>query len=811
MLLGTDQLAEKARATARAQRLAERRAGRRGAPLLTRLRQTRRILRETHDRLTAGAEREADAGPASDWLLDNFHVVQEHIREVHETLPRGYYRELPELASGPLAGYPRVYELAITLISHSEGRVDRDNLALLVRAFQEVAPLAIGELWALPAMLRLALIESVRRMALRTVQRLDEIESADAWAARIERASADGVRAQTAALDAFVRAPPTLSVVFVARFLHQLRLIRGAFTSLEHIEQWIAERAFGAEDATARSTQHLAHTQVMMANSITSLRTVGHLDWKSFVEGQSALEEALRGDPAGFYERMTFATRDRYRHVVEGLARRVKRPEPEVAARAIALARVAGGDRAPSEPALRSHVGYFLVDEGRVELEAVLRYRPKPLEALHRWVLRHPNVVFVGGFLAGTLAALAAVLALAGTELGSAWPALVLVALLPAADIALCVVNQLVTAYLPPRTLPKLDLRERCIPPEFRTAVVVPTLFGSVTAVEEALVNLEVQFLANREPNLHFALLSDFTDASAETVAGDDEILAAARAGVGALNERYPEHPGDAFHLFHRPRLWNARQGVWMGWERKRGKLAQFNRFLRDGATDAFSVIVGDVEPLRRSRYVITLNADTMLPPDAAPELIGALAHPLNRAVFDADSGRVVRGYGILQPRVGVSLPSAHRSRFAAIYSGHPGVDPYTTAVSDVYQDLYGEGSFTGKGIYDVDAFERATHGRFPENALLSHDLIEGSYARAGLATEVGVYDDYPTGYLTYTRRKHRWIRGDWQLLGWLGRWVPGPDGRERNRLPLLSHWKILDNLRRSTVEIGQLAFLVAG
>ncbi|MGH7536077.1 MAG: hypothetical protein ACREMG_10930, partial [Gemmatimonadales bacterium] len=250
---------------------------------------------------------------------------------------------------------------------------------------------------------------------------------------------------------------------------------------------------------------------------------------------------------------------------------------------------------------------------------------------------------------------------------------------------------------------------------------------------------------------------------------------------------------------------------VWMGWERKRGKLAEFNRFLRGGAPDAFCTIVGDAAVLRQVRYVITLDSDTVLPPGAAGLLIGALAHPLNRAVYDPALGRVVAGYGILQPRVGVSLPSAHRSQFAAVHSGHPGVDPYTTAVSDVYQDLYGEGSFTGKGIYDVDAFEQATHGRFPENTLLSHDLIEGNYARAGLATDIVVYDDYPTRYLTYTRRKHRWIRGDWQLLHWLTGRVPGPDGPEPNRLSLLSRWKILDNLRRSTVEIAQLAFLLAG
>ena len=809
-LLGTDQLADKARAVARRQRLSAGRGRRRKAPLLTRLTQTRRILEDVHARLAEGGERDVDIGPAGDWLLDNFHVVREHIREIRDTLPRGFYRELPELSSGPLAGYPRVYELAITLISHSEARVDRENLALFVAAFQTASPLTIGELWALPAMLRLALVESVRRMALRTMARMEETERADAWAARIEAAGGEGAPGLGVALDDFVRLPPPLTAAFVSRFLHQLRLTRGSPPPLEQIEQWIADRAMDVEEATSRATQHLALTQVIMAHSITSLRAIAHLDWPTFVEAQSAMEAVLRDDPASFYPRMTFATRDRYRHVVERIARRSGEGEADVAAVAVGLAREAA--RNEVGPPLRSHVGYYLVDEGLGDLEAAAGYRARPREAVRRWMQRHPGLVLGGGIVGGTLAALAAVLWLAGAEARGAWLAVVLLALIPACDLAIGAVNQLVTAILPPRGLAKLDLHgHEGIPAEFRTAVVIPTLFGSVEAVDEALGNLEVQFLANREAHLHFAVLSDFPDAQTETTGGDDAIVAAAVAGMRALNARYAPETRDSFYLFHRPRRWNPQQGVWMGWERKRGKLAEFNRFLRGGAGDAFSVVVGDVEPLRRVRYVITLDADTVLPPDAAPDLVGALAHPLNRAVYDPARGRVVRGYGILQPRVGVSLPSAYRSRFAAIHSGHPGVDPYTTAVSDVYQDLYGEGSFTGKGIYDLDAFEQATHGRFPENTLLSHDLIEGSYARAGLATEITVYDDYPSRYLTFTRRKHRWIRGDWQLLGWLTPRVAGPEGPERNRLPMLSRWKILDNLRRSTVEIGQLLFLVAG
>ncbi|HUF12038.1 MAG TPA: glucoamylase family protein [Longimicrobiales bacterium] len=805
-LLGADQLAERARTIAASQQLVVRRPRRRGTPLLHRLKETRGILAEAHARLAAAAAEGHEVGPGGEWLLDNYHVVQEHIREVHESLPGGYYRELPELASGRLAGYPRMYELAIALISHTEGRLDLENVGLFVRAFQSEAPLLIGELWAVPTMLRLGLIENVRRMALRSMQRLGSIEEADRWAAEIERASEQGVPALEAAIDAFRRTPPPLTPVFISRFLHQIHQTKGFFPPLVRLEEWIVERGrMSVETAEARATQYVALTQLMMANSITSLRAVGHMNWKDFVEGQSLLEAVLQRDPARVYGRMTFATRDHYRHVVERISKRTGVPEGRVAGAAIDLARSGDG-------AARTHVGYWLVDEGIAEFERVTGYRPRLSEALHRLVLRHPEAVFGGGILGGAALSLMIVVWLAGPEGRTSPLAVLLLALLPAIDIGLSAVNQLVTAFLPPRVLSKLDLVENGgIPAELRTAVVTPTLFGSVADVEEALDRVEVQFLANREANLHFAILSDFVDAPTETQPGDDAIVTAAVAGVRELNARHAAGGEDAFYLLHRPRRWNAQQGVWMGWERKRGKLAEFNRFLRGAAPDAFKAVAGDVERLRDVCYVITLDADTVLPPGAAPLLIGALAHPLNRAVYDARRGRVVRGYGILQPRVGVSLPSAHRSHFAAIHSGHPGVDPYTTAISDVYQDLFGEGSYTGKGIYDVDVFEQATHGRFPENSLLSHDLIEGSYARAGLATEIAVYDDYPSRYLTFTRRKHRWIRGDWQLLPWLRRRVPGPDGPEPNRLSLLSRWKILDNLRRSTVEIAQLLFLVAG
>ncbi len=826
-LLGVEHLAARARAVARGQRLTDQRRPLRPARLLARLANTRSILADAHVRLLRASEEGVDAGPAADWLLDNYYVVQEQLLEVRESLPGSYYRELPELAAGPLTGYPRVYEIAIALISHSEARINLENVDLFVDAFQSVAPLAIGELWAMPAMLRLGLIESIRRMALRTVQRLDELEAAQRWAAHILEANAQGGAQLRAALREFADAEIGLTPHFVSQFLQTLRQTEGASPALAWIEQWLRDAGLAPENAVALSAQRLTLTQLMMANGITSLRDVGRRDWRRFVEHQSVMEATLREDPSGFYPQMTFATRDSYRHVVERIAKRSGHREASVAQWAVDLSLrsvlQARAGTPNGEDARASHVGYFLVDKGVLELERTAGYTPTLSERVERAVRNHPNVVFVGGLIACTILATLAVVLLVEPEARASMWLILLFAFLPALDISVTVINQLVTTWLPPHVLPRLDLHALGVPSQYRTAVVIPTLFGSVDDVASALETIEVQFLANREAHLHFAILSDFTDAATETTPADTALLAQAVEGITLLNARYRHDDTTPFHLLHRPRRWNAKQGVWMGWERKRGKLSEFNHLLRaDGRSTAprvehprdpaaaFSVVVGDRDALRGVRYVITLDADTVLPPDAAPSLIGALAHPLNRAVYDADRRRVVRGYGILQPRVGVSLPSAERSRFASVSSGHPGVDPYSTAVSDVYQDLYGEGSYTGKGIYDVDAFELATHGRFPEDTLLSHDLIEGNYARAGLATDVIVYDDYPSSYVAYTRRKHRWIRGDWQLLPWLGPSVPSAHGSEPNHLSLLSRWKLFDNLRRSTVELAQLAFLLA-
>ncbi|NUO39787.1 MAG: carbohydrate-binding protein [Gemmatimonadaceae bacterium] len=815
-LFGTDRLAQHARQLARRQRtappeLSHRTWRRRKGSLLARLDATEQVLQRIHANLAHITSEGIGVSPAGDWLLDNYHVVTAQIAEIRTTLPADYYAELPKLAeSSTFAGYPRIYEIAIELIAHTDGRLAESTLELMVREYQRVTPLSMGELWAVPAMLRMGFLENIRHMAQRAGRDAADTVEADAWVSRLLAADEEPPPALARALAEFVDQSRELTPTFLTRFLQQMRSRRADFTPLLWLEQWIGEDVMSVEEAVQRSTQRLALSSLVMANSIASLRAIGNIDWRDFVEDTSLAEAILRRDPAGVYATMTFGTRDRYRHVVERLAKRSHLSELEAATAAINAAAAAAGRAGPA--ALEAHVGYHLVDAGLPALEATVGYRKPIAERLRHIAYAAPSATYLSAVSLLTAGALSILLRpLHGADGFGLLLALGL-ALVPAADIAVAIVNQLVTLLFPPSRLPRLDFT-RQVPATHRTAVVVPILLGSVDAVREALEHLEAQYLANADPEIRFALLGDFLDADQQTMPGDAEIVAAGIEGVQALNASYGESDAATapFYFFMRPRRLNAVDHRWMGWERKRGKLADFNAWVLGGGGEAFSVTEGELGWLHTVRFVITLDSDTVLPRDAAVTLIGTMAHPLNRARFDETAGRVTRGYGIMQPRVSVSLASANCSRYAAIFAGHPGVDPYTTAVSDVYQDLFAEGTYTGKGIYDVAAFEEATAGRFPENSLLSHDLIEGSFARAALVTDVEVFDDYPTRYLTATRRMHRWIRGDWQLLPWLVSEIPGPRGRGVNPLAPVSRWKMLDNMRRSVTPVLTLAWLVAG
>ncbi len=554
-----------------------------------------------------------------------------------------------------------------------------------------------------------------------------------------------------------------------------------------------------------------AAAQVTVGNIITSMKLLSTLDWPRFVEGVSLTEPILSADPADAYARMDFATRDRYRHEIERIARRTGTSELAVARRVVALAQQSQ-ERNPHDLA-QAHVGYYLIDEGRAALEHQVDYRPSLIEHAQRLALQHPTLFYFGLFALLTGLILAPLVFLA--ERAGATPfgllVLALLALIPATDLALSVLNWDITHTFKPRILPKMDKDDET-PVEARTMIVVPTLLTSEEGSAALIEKLEVHYLANQDPQFYFALLTDFADAPTEAMANDEALLAFTLGGIEKLNRRYAD-TNDAtsrFFLFHRRRQWNEAEGKWIAWERKRGKLEEFNRLLRGARDTSFVVADADAGLCASIRYVITLDSDTQLPRDTARKLVATIRHPLNCAQLDPSTRHVVRGYGILQPRVSVTLESSARSRFARIFSGNTGIDPYSTAASDVYQDLFAEGSFIGKGLYDVDAFQAALDARVPDNSLLSHDLFEGLYARAALVSDIELLDDYPAHYDTYAKRQHRWTRGDWQIARWLLPRVPNNKGeRVNNTLPLIARWKIFDNLRRSLVAPALLIWLI--
>jgi cyclic beta-1,2-glucan synthetase len=795
-LLSIEQLEEHARRLAALLTVASTGRGS-GRAHLRQLKAHVQALRTVYTALAEDARTEA-MSPAAEWLLDNFHIISAAARDIQHDLPPSFFMRLPRVAADEFAGLPRIYALALELIGSSAGRLDAQRLLRFIGAFQSVTPLTMGELWAWPSALKLALIDHLRaRGDVLAVTRAHRL-AADRLSVALEESPGTAGRW-----------PALIHHAFVTRLLQRSRALGPLAARLhQQLEATLAARGQTVEEAIRAEGQHQAVEQAGMANLIGSLRLISTFDWSEFFESVSLVEQVLQRDPAGVYSRMDFRSRDRYRHAVEEMAAPTGEAQLLLALKSVERARQA---HVQAPDARESHVGYHLIGAGRREFERSVAWKPDVRLRLRRLFFGWCTAGYLGLIGAGTALLIAAAAAYAARH-GWQGAALVLVGLLtavPASELVIQLLQRLISYVIPPRRLPRIELD--AVPPAARTMVIVPTLLDSVKRVEDLIAHLEVQALGNLDPHIHFAILSDFLDAPTETQPQDAEILEAARTGIAALNARHAAGGSDRFFLFHRLRQWNGREGLWMGWERKRGKIEEFNRLLR-GATDtSFAVAVGDLSVLPKVKYCITLDSDTRLPRGAARELIGIIIHPLNRATFDPRVGRVTEGYGILQPRISVTFMSAAGSLFARLYAGHTGVDPYTTAVSDTYQDLFGEGIFTGKGLYDVDAFMAALEDSVPENALLSHDLFEGLHARVALVSDVELVDDYPSSVLSHARRQHRWVRGDWQILFWIFPFVPSRRGLKRNTLPIIGRWKILDNLRRSLVAPTLLAMLVAG
>jgi cellobiose phosphorylase len=745
-------------------------------------------LSDAHAKLNEAAVERDLLTPGAEWLLDNYHIIQEQITSIARDFPKGYDKTLPKLLSGNYQGYPRVYELALEFLAKSDSVVDITPLSSFISGYQSICHLTLGELWAVPIMLRFALIKNICSLAQRFVDVREERKQAEAF---VDEIIGDEARAGTEILLVLaekLREEPDLLYSSAPYLIRRLRERgRRATITLQWLEERLREEGVEPEELLRAEQFALAADQISIGNSVTSLKSIGFIDWNAWVESVSLVSQTLSRDEV--FRRSDFKTRDRCRHTIERIAKRSGLSEKDVADKVVDLAQ--GADR--SDPR-RSTVCFYLLDRrGISQLKSALGADGIAIDRLQQVIRANALGIYLGGIGALVLIILYLLL-----PQGLWWGPLAVVGFLlaiAASEFSVNIIQWLVTRLLPPAFLPKLDYKDG-IP--HRTAVVVHALFGDVESVAQTIEGLEVRYLANPDPNAVFGVLADLRDSDTEVQENDSKIIRYAQERVATLTECY----GPRFFIMFRNRRFNPSEGRFMAWERKRGKIEQFNELLLDPSKlQDFIVEPAHLGILSGIKYVVTLDNDSQLPRGSLQRLVGVASHPLNKPVLDRDTGRVVDGYGIIQPRVGTTLTSAYSSEFARIFSGHAGLDPYSETVSEVYQDIFGEGSFVGKGLYDVEAFSLALKYRVPENSLLSHDLFEGNFARVGLATDICLFDDYPSKYHVHTRRHHRWVRGDWQLLPWLGSKVPLADGSYApNQISALGRWKIFDNLRRSLV-----------
>ncbi|MGB7595422.1 MAG: glucoamylase family protein [Erysipelotrichaceae bacterium] len=756
--------------------------------------------------------------PASaEWLLDNFYVIEEQVKNIRVELDSDEYHRLPTLKSGNLKGYTRVYAIAMELVSHSDGLIEEETILKYLMAYQTHSILTDREIWAIPTMVRLALIEDVRNISQKIKATRLQWRMADDIVDKYWMGDSERTEQMIELLKGKVDMLYTENLSYIEHLFYRLRRSGKSYISvLRFIDETLMKYKTSTEAIAQQEHNVQALSTVSIGNCVMSLKYVATHNWTNLFEAASYVEKILMSDPDQTYPKMDMNSRNHYRIEIEKIAKRYGVSELNIAKDAITLAY--GGYTLPDDAELkflRSHVGYYLVGNGRQLLEKQQTGAMKQKRKIARVLAQHPSTFYVGFNVLITLliVGFAVLYAMMQTPAPSFWILLLagLAVLLPASEIAISFVNWIVTKVQKPTVFVRLELKDG-IPDDLRTIVVIPAIISNEKRVAELLETMENHYISNREKNLYFALIGAFKDFGEAKAEDDGKILRATFDGIRDLNRKYAHDESDIFYFYHRIRKYNESDDNWTGWERKRGALMEFNDILLGRSDTSFSFYSNIILPADNIKYVITLDADTVLPMGMAKKMIGTMAHPLNVPVVDEAKGIVTQGHGLMQPRVSFDIDSSNRSMFSRIYTGQEGIDPYASAISDVYQDLFGEGIFTGKGIYDLNVFQRVLKDAIPVNAVLSHDLLEGSYVRAALVNDLELVDSYPSKYNSFATRMYRWIRGDWQLLPWLGSHPYNrKQQRTKNKLSMLSVWKILDNLRRSLVSSSIMLLLFLG
>lgn len=771
-----------------------------GYKLIKRFKKSSKMLKFLRDDIVDAEFIDQTIPSSAEWLLDNMYVLEGVIEDVRLNLPRNYSKKLPKITKGPFQGLPRVYALATELIKNSLGSLNRENIINFLEGYQVNHPLTIGELWAFPLMLRIRLIEWVESLGIHVDNRMREGEIASFWGNRLLNAAHHDINLLPTLLRDLSRDQTNFTGHFAEVLLDHLF---DEESILPLVRNFLEDR-FNMPMNDILHQEHLEETseQVVFSNLIKSVITLSQLSWPDIFEVVSPVDAVLREDPTGIYSQMDFVTRNRYRETIESISRRIFKNEVDIARITVALSHT-------GKTIYEQHVGYYLIDNGRDTLERDVGYTAPFFQSINRWILRNSTLVYLGGIsLIILLLESFLYLGLSKTELEFSKIALFLIlALIPISELSLQFFNLILALIIPTTLRPKMLFTEG-IPEEFKTLVIVPMLLNNKDSIQEDIDRLEIRFLANTDPILSFGLFSDFTDAKDMHMETDNALLDVAIKGLQALEKKYGPNK---FFLFHRQRTFSKSENAFIGWERKRGKLEYLNRFLSGEILPENIVYMGNKEALAGIRFIITLDSDTQLPKDQAEALIEVLAHPLNRPFLSADKKKLERGYTIIQPRIGTDFVEAKTSWFSKLFSESTVVDPYTQAISNIYQDLTAESSYHGKGIYDLKAFHEILSGHFPIEHLLSHDLIEGAYSRVGFASNICLIDTPPKDYLTWFKRHHRWMRGDWQIIDWLFSTVPTfKNKNEPNLLSLMNRFKIFDNLRRALLPVSLIFLLLA-
>ncbi|AWZ47783.1 cyclic beta 1-2 glucan synthetase [Clostridiaceae bacterium 14S0207] len=741
-----------------------------------------------------------DVLSSSEWLLDNLYLIEKDYKGIKTSMPRRYYGKLPIIKSGFMKGYPRVYYLAVQMVSHTEGDLNVHIIENFISSFERSSTLTMSELWAIPVMIRIALIQNIARISLRLQYIQKERNKGEEIADILINAFNDN------RLESEMKNIYKLNVDFNPYFGERfLKILRDNGIDNLKLYKWIEKevnkKGVSFENLILTAHQKQSNYAISLGNSINSIRKIEALDWKAHFENLSKVHQVLSKDPSGEYLNMDFKSRDYYRHKISALAKKLKTREVVIAEKAIECAEET---KEIKNKKYLKHVGYYIFDKGKLALIQKVRGNLSITDKIVEFCKKQGVYLYLEGIIFTTVFLISSIINLSINNDYSfrLWKYIVAIILLivPCSEIVISIINWSITHLAPVRFIAKLDFKKG-IGKENRTVVIIPTLINSEKRINELLEKLEVYYLANQDENLYFAILSDFNDSKLKEEENDERIIEYALKAVKNLNKKYGFNKKEKFFFFSRERKLNESEGYYLGWERKRGKIMEFNQLLRGKVDTSYNVFSSSIEELKDAKYIITLDSDTELPRDSAKKIIGAMAHSLNKPHFD-EEGRIFRGYGLLQPKVSISTVSANKTMFSKIFSGETGIDTYSTAVSDVYQDLFDEGIFTGKGIYDIDVFMNTLEGEIPENLVLSHDLLEGSYNRAGLITDVELIDGYPAYYNASAKRIHRWVRGDWQLLRWL---------KVKSPLNDLSKWKIFDNLRRSLVAPSIMILVLFG